>query len=127
MIDLQPIQTAIYQALTASPATYPVYDAVPKTATYPRIVIGEFAGQPDEDLAQASVDLSVTLHIWSRQSGKQQTHAMMEFIRERLDGQDIGGGAWACSEDFAEVMEDRASTADARLYHGVSRYRVRAN
>ena len=126
MIDLQPIQTAIYIALTASPATYPVYDAVPKTATYPRIVIGEFAGLPDEDLAVSTVDLSVTLHTWSKQNGKAETHAMMEFIRDRLDGQDIGGGAWACSEDFVTVIEDRASTADQRLYHGVARYRVRA-
>lgn len=127
MIDLTPVQTAIYAALAASPATYPVHDAVPQGTAYPYLVIGEVTALPDEELEAASVDASFTLHAWSRHAGKKQAHAMLEFARARLDNVDIGGGAWACSEDFAEVMEDQTSTAASRLYHGVARYRVRAN
>ena len=49
------------------------------------------------------------------------------FVRDRLDGQDLGAGAWACTEDFADVLEDPSSTAASRLYHGIARYRIRAN
>lgn len=126
MIDFDPIQDAVYAALAATPATYTTYDAVPQGATYPYLVLGEITALPDEDLAEPTVDLTLTIHAWSKQHGKGQTFAMLEFVRDRLDGQAIGGGAWACSEDFTTVIEDRASTAASRLYHGVARYRIRA-
>lgn len=125
MIDVWPVQVAIYSALTAAPATYPVHDAVPQSTAYPYITIGEWTGQSDEELAAPSTDAEITLNAWSRQSGKAQTFAMLEFIRDRLDGQALGGGAWACTEEFADVVEDPSSTASARLYHGIATYRVR--
>lgn len=126
MIDLWPVQQAIYTALSTAPATYPVYDAVPQGTAYPYLHIGEFSALPDEEIEVPSADASVVINAWSRQSGKQQAHAMLEFVRDRLDNQAIGGGAWACSEDFADILEDPSSTAAARLYHGIARYRVRA-
>lgn len=126
MIDLWPIQQAVYSALTQAPATYPVYDAVPQGAAFPYIVIGEWNGSPDRDLDAPSTDAFLQLHGWSRTPGKIQAHAILEFIRGRLDGQTVGD-AWACSEDFTEVLEDRASTAASRLYHAVARYRIRTN
>lgn len=125
MINVWPLQQAIYAALTASPATYPVHDAVPQGAPYPYLVIGEITGQPDDELAAPSVDASFQIDAWSRSAGKSQAHAMLDFVRARLDGQEIGAGAWACTEDFFDVFEDRNSTAANRLYHGVARYRVR--
>lgn len=127
MIDLWPVQQAIYTALNANPKTYPVHDAVPQSTAYPYLVIGEVTEIPDDELDVASADASFTVHAWSRYAGKKEAYAMLEFVRDRLDGQAIGGGVWACSEDFAEVIEDRTSTAASRLYHGVARYRVRAN
>lgn len=124
MNNLWPIQQAIYAALIVVPATYPVYDGVPQGAAKPYITLGEFTIEPDEELAAATTDASINLHTWSATAGKIQTHAMLQFIRARLDDQTISG-AWFCSEDFIEIMEDPASTAASRLYHGVARYRVR--
>jgi hypothetical protein len=124
MNDLTTVQTSIYSALTANPATYPVYDAVPQGVSKPYIVIGEVTADPDDELQAATTDASLNLHTWSAVSGKSQTHTMLQFIRARLDGQTISG-AWFCSEDFNEIMEDAGSTAASRLYHGVARYRVR--
>lgn len=126
MIDLWPAQTAVFDVLSL-PGTYPVHDAVPQGATFPYFVIGEFTGIADEDLDEASIDASLNVHAWSRTPGKKQVLEMLEFARQRLDNVEIGSGVWACSEDFVEVMEDRASTAASRLYHGVARYRIRAN
>lgn len=124
MIDLWPIQQAVYAALTAAPATYPVYDAVPQGAALPYIVIGAFTATPDDDIEVASVDASLTLHGWSKGHGKQEAHALLEFMRGRLDGQAIG---WACTEESADIFEDPSSTAASRVYHAFARYRVRAN
>jgi hypothetical protein len=127
VINLWPVQQAIFAALTAAPATYPVHDAVPQGAVYPYIVIGEISGLPDEELAAASADASFQVHAWSRSPGKKEAHAVLQFARARLDGQEVGAGAWACTEEFVEVLEDPASTAANRLYHGIARYRVRVS
>lgn len=127
MIDLWPMQVAVFDALRGMPATYPVYDAVQQNAAFPYFVLGEFTSLQDDELGEASADASLNVHAWSRYAGKKELHEMLEFARARLDNQDIGAGVWACFEDFVEMMEDRTSTAASRLYHAVARYRLRAN
>lgn len=129
MNDLTTVQTSIYSALTGAPATYPVYDGVPQSTpavpiTKPYIVIGELTAEPDEDFSLTTTDAEINLHTWSQATSKGQSYAMLQFIRARLDGQAISG-AWACTEELNEVMEDPASTPASRLYHGVARYRMR--
>ncbi len=124
MNNLAAVQTAIYAALTAAPGTYPVYDAVPQSAARPYIVIAALDALPDDELAAATTDATVHIDTWSEYAGKSQTHTMLQFVRARLDGQTISG-AWACTEDWTEIMEDVNSTASARLYRGMARYRVR--
>lgn len=124
MNDLTAVRTDMYAKLTAAPATYPVYAPVPQGVPKPYIGFGPRTALPDEELAAASTDATVQLDAWSAQSSEAQVEAMGQFIRSRLDNVTISG-AWFCSEDFWEVMEDPASTAASRLYHGVARYRVR--
>lgn len=124
MNDLLAVQIAIVAALKAAPATYLVYAPVPQGVAKPYIAIGEFTAEPDEELQAATTDAAINVHTWSAQTALDQTHAMLQFIRARLDGQAISG-AWFCSEDFNEILEDPSSTAMSRLYHGVARYRVR--
>lgn len=124
MNNLATVQTSIYAALTGAPATYPVYDAVPQGVAKPFIVIGEITAEPDGELQAATTDAAIQLHTWSATAGKSQSHTMLQYIRGKLDNQTISG-AWFCSEDFNELMEDESSTATARLYHGIARYRVR--
>lgn len=124
MIDVSPLQAAMVAALRAAPATYAIYDAVPEGASKPYVVVGEVTAVPDEELAAASADASFQVHAWSAHPGKKEAHEMLEFVRARLDHETIGT-AWACTEDFAEVMEDPKSTASSRIYHGVARYRLR--
>lgn len=126
MIDLWPVQQAIYTAMVASPATYPVHDAVPEGGDAPYFVIGDALVFPDELVGVESADADITLHAWSRQPGKREVWAMLAFARARLDGQPIGSGVWSITEDFAQVLEDPASREDSRLFHGVARYRIRA-
>lgn len=124
MNNLAGVQTSIFSALTTAPETYHVYDAVPQGTAKPYIVIGEYTGEPDEALDTMTTDASLTIHTWSARPGKAETHAMLEFVRTRLDGETIAG-AWLTTEDFVEIMEDQNSTAASRLYHGIARYRIR--
>lgn len=124
MNDLTAVRTAMYAALTQAPATYPVYAPVPQGAPKPYIAFGPRFADPDEELQAASTDASIQLDAWSALPSEAQVEAMGQFIRSRLDGQPIAG-AWSCTEEAWEVMEDPASTASSRLYHGVARYRVR--
>ena len=124
MNNLATVQTSIYAALNAAPQTYPVYDAVPQGVAKPYIVIGGWNADPDEELQAMTTDASVEIDTWSATNGKSQSHAMQEFVRARLDGQTISG-SWLVTEDFASILEDVGSTAAARIYHGVARYRVR--
>lgn len=126
MITLWPVQVAIVSALTTAPATYPVHDAVPQGATFPHIRIGPWVGLPDLELAVPSIDAALLVHGFSRSAGMKQAHEIMEFVRQRLNNQPIGAGVWAITEDDHDVGEDPTSTAASRLYHGWSRYRVRA-
>ena len=124
MNDLTTARTDMYAKLTANPQTYPVYDPVPQGVNKPFIVFGPDTSDPDEELAVATTDAAIEIETWSATNGRAQSYAMLQFIRARLDGQTIAG-AWFISEDFATVMEDATSTAAARIYHGVARYRVR--
>lgn len=124
MNNLSGVQTSVYSALTTAPATYPVYDAVPQGVLKPFIVIGEFTLEPDEEIDAVTTDASLNIHTWSQQASKKQTHEMLQFVRERLDVQPIGG-AWVSTEEFVEIMEDPSSTTASRLYHGIARYRIR--
>lgn len=124
MNDLTAVRTAMFAALSAIPATYPVFDPVPQGQAKPYIAFGPDTGGPDEELGSATTDASIQIDTWSALSSRAQSYTMLQFIRARLDGQTISG-AWSCTEDFNEVMEDPASTTASRLYHGVARYRLR--
>lgn len=124
MNDLTTVRTAMYTLLAAAPATYPVYAPVPQGVAKPFIAFGVIMAEPDEELQAATTDATVELNTWSATPSEAQTHAMLQFIRARLDGVTVSG-AWFCSEDFVEIIEDPASTSASRLYHGVARYRVR--
>lgn len=124
MNDLTAVRTDMYAKLSAAPATYPVYDPVPQGVARPYIAFGPDSSQPDDELAAVTTDASIQIDTWSALPSRAQSYAMLQFVRARLDGQAING-AWYCAEEFAEVMEDPASTAASRLYHGVARYQVR--
>lgn len=124
MNNLSGVQTSLYAALTTAPSTYPVYDAVPQGVAKPYIVIGEWSADPDEEIGTVTTDAFVDIHTWSQKAGKAETHAMLDFIRTRLDGQPVAG-AWLCVEDSFQIIEDPSSTASSRLYHGIARYQIR--
>lgn len=129
MVDLWPVQVAVVDALDgpSPPALYPVYDNPPQEGEpgapeRPYIAIGNPTQVPGEELAAPSSDSTITLHGWSEGPGKQECYEIQEFIRDRLEDQDIGAGVWAIYEEFSEVRDE--SAPDEPLFHLIVRYRV---
>lgn len=123
MNDLTGVQTSIVAALRTAPATYRVYDAVPQGVAKPYIVLSEWLGEPGEELGTVTTSATLQLDTWSATPDKGQTHAMLDFIRVRLDGQSIAG-TWLVTEDEFDILEDPASTQMNRIYHAWVRYLI---
>jgi hypothetical protein len=124
MADLWPVQADVVALLKAAPATYPVYDAVPASTPKPYVVIGAWTGLPDLELDGDASNTTVALHGWSAVNGKKEAHAIRAWLLAKLNHQTVAG-TWACFEEFWDILEE--STGEGRLYHLITRYRIRTN
>jgi hypothetical protein len=126
--DLWDVQLAIDAVLVAD-GEYPVYDAVPpddpdQPVPLPYLAYGEPTMQPDDELSGDGENDTLYIHGWSAQNSKQECLAMRRWLKGLLDHQTIAG-AWTVHEEFAEVLEE--SEGDERLFHLITRWRVRTN
>jgi hypothetical protein len=123
MVDLWPIQQALFAALTAAPATYPAFDAVPAGTAEPYLVLGEVTETDASTLTEDGAEATFTVHGYSAYPGKRECFAMQAFVRERLHRQPIAG-TWQCYEEFSTVIDE--SSPDEPSFHLVVRYRIGA-
>lgn len=123
MADLWDVQQAIDAVLVAD-GEYPVFDAVPPGEPLPYLVYGEPTMQPDDELDGDGELATLAIHGWSAKDGKQECYEMRRWLKDLLDHQVIAG-AWTVHEEFVEVIEE--SEGDERLFHLITRYRVRTN
>lgn len=85
------LQQAVFAALTAGEAVVSavgarVFDAVPRDAAFPYIVVGD-GGETNWDTAtEAGSQHSLAVHVWSRAGGHQESKLAAEAVREALDG-----------------------------------------
>ncbi|MGA7675133.1 MAG: DUF3168 domain-containing protein [Rhizomicrobium sp.] len=87
------LQQAVFAALTVSDAVKSVagdpprvFDAVPRQAVFPYIVVGE-DGETNWDTAtEQGSEHSLAIHVWSRSGGHQEIKLAAEAVRECLDG-----------------------------------------
>ena len=87
------LQQAVFATLTMSDAIKSVagdpprvFDAVPRVAAFPYIVVGE-DGETNWDTAtEAGSEHSLAIHVWSRAGGRKEIKLAAEVVRECLDG-----------------------------------------
>lgn len=118
MTEIIDIQTAIYNALV--PTGLSVFDRVPEDhPSFPFVTIGEdVLGEWDTKTVNG-FDGSITIHVWSRYSGRKETKQMQQTIYDTLHNQPPVGLIMlqhSSSETFLDP--------DGITYHGVSTYRV---
>ena len=81
-----PLQQAIYVRLAADLAPVPVYDIAPANSLFPYVTIGEFTGADEYDKSDDAERLTLTLHVWSRQTGRKQCKEILAKMRASLHG-----------------------------------------
>jgi len=68
-----PLQQSIYSRLSAFMAPVPVYDAVPAATAFPYISIGDQTAADGADKTDRAAErVTITLHVWSRKSGRKE-------------------------------------------------------
>jgi len=122
------VQQAVYNRLLDNNAVNEsvdgrVFDEVPQGTEYPYINIGEdtaIAWDTDDSTGSES---TLTLHVWSRKSGRREVKEIMRLIYASLHRAElVVAGAYVvlCDWEFSESFMD----ADGVTRHGVTRYRV---
>lgn len=123
MLPLSEVQTAMFAALAAALAPVPVLDAAGPNQSFPYVTLGEFVGDQADTLAEQGVNLDITVHVWSRQPGMQQTQELMTRAKDALDRQRLpaAGFQWVDTIwTYAQTLRE----PDGVTRHGILRFTV---
>lgn len=111
-----PLQQALYQAL--SDLSCPVYDAVPQTAAYPYVVLGDEVRRNSDPVSGRRRDTRYRyLNIWSQHKGQSQVMQIMAEIDAALHDKPLT----LSTGDVVSVRIDNSSTsrdADGETFMG---------
>ena len=82
------LQQAIYTALTGDSALMAmitgVHDHVPQGAAFPYVTIGEAAAVDWRTVGHDGMELTLVLHVWSRERGRQEAKQVLAEIHRIL-------------------------------------------
>jgi hypothetical protein len=78
------MQQALYAALSPAVAPVLVYDDAPAEAAFPYITLGEATSDQGGDKSQDGERVTVTLHAWSRKSGRREVKELAAKVRAAL-------------------------------------------
>lgn len=128
--SMQAVQTALYSKLTGTTAitdllasATSVYNKTPDEADFPYIVIGHDSATMWDSKTFNGLDISITLHIWSRYRGNKECLQIMGAVYDALHNQALtvsGQNHVLTQLEFSETMMD----PDGLTFHGVQRYQI---
>lgn len=123
------LQRSIYEALVnATGVTMLVgganiYDDPPQSAVYPFISLGESVARDWSTGTEDGEEHVLTLHVWSRASGKKEALGIVDAIKAVLHGSQLAPTDHTLvnlRHLFSEVRQD----PDGDTFHGITRYRA---
>jgi len=110
---------ASVQAALGDPAR--IFDAAPEGAAFPYLSVGRGVSEPSGASGADLIAHRLTLHLWTRETGRRETKEMLGAIRAAVDEASFaladGFTLISCRAVYADVFR----TADSRLAHGVLR------
>lgn len=116
------IQKAVYTRLSQA-LSVPVYDDVPQSETFPYVVIGDDTATDFSGDAYLGTNATLTVHVWSQQSGRTETKAIQQQIDDALNRHKLavdGLTVITLDREYIETTLD----PDGRTRHGVQRFRL---
>ncbi len=121
------LQKAIYGALTGDSALMAmitgVHDHVPQDTAFPYVTIGEASAVDWRTVGHDGMELTLVLHVWSRERGRREVKLIMTEIRRILDGANLtvpGHVLVWLRFSFSEATRD----PDGLTYHGITKFRA---
>ena len=123
MLPLSEVQSAFFAALGPALAPVPVLDHAGPNQAFPYVTIGESLGEQADTLGEQGVNIELTVHVWSRQPGMQETQVLMARVKDALDRQRLpaAGFQWVDTIwTYAQTLRE----PDGMTRHGVLRFQV---
>lgn len=127
------VQTAIYQKLINDTALMAiaknVFDDVPQPdgsgneLDFPYVTIGEDVTNDISTDSELMSQVSITIHVWSRESGRSQTKTMQGLIYDALNRADIVQSGYKFI-NMNEVTSESRLDADGFTRHGIQTYNL---
>ncbi|MEN3792950.1 DUF3168 domain-containing protein [Fulvimarina sp. MAC3] len=123
------LQQSIFKALTGDPALTgllggpKVFDRRPERAAFPYLTLGRTSVMDWSTGTEDGSEHILTLHVWAKGGGKQETYEIMDQVSKKLDDANLpleGHQLVNLRLQFAEARQEPESTT----YHGILRFRA---
>lgn len=117
-----PLHQAIAAAVTSAVAPVSVYDVPPSTPTYPFVIVGDDASKDWSTSESFGEDITVSLHVWSQDSEREEVKVLQRQIYEALHDQSLAVSGYAVAA-LLFLSSENTFDEDKEALHGVSRFR----
>ncbi len=121
------LQQAIYTALTGDGALMAmitgVHDHVPQDTAFPYVTIGEASAVDWRTVGHDGMELTLVLHVWSRERGHKEAKQILAEIHRILNDAKLtvpGHVLVWLRYGFSQTVADN----DGATYHGIARYKA---
>jgi hypothetical protein len=122
------LQQAVFATLCAAGDVHAlagnrIFDAVPRNAAFPYIVVGEAAETPNNSADGSLSEHKLQVHIWSRGGGHREIKQLAEAVREALDGASLVLSGH-CLIDLAFASAGYQRESDGETYRATLGFRA---
>ena len=122
------LQQAVFAALVASQPVHDiagdrVFDAVPRGAAFPYIVVGDASETDAGTATEQGSEHRLEIRVWSRGGGMREIKHAAAAVRTALDGAPLGLDGHALV-DLRFAGADFARESDGETYRAVLRFRA---
>jgi hypothetical protein len=124
------LQQAIFATLAASDAVKDavgdpprLFDAVPRGAAFPYIVIGDDKESDWSTATEPGTAHALTIHIWSRAAGRKETRLAAQAVIAALNGADLTIDGQALI-DLRYLESESARESDGETVHAQLRFKA---
>ena len=122
------LQQAIYATLIASGDMQEVvgervFDAPPRGAAFPYVVIGDDTESDWSTATEPGSEHQIAIHVWSRAIGRREARLVAEAVKDALDGAELNVTGQALI-DIRFLSVGFYREADGETTHGTLRFRA---
>jgi hypothetical protein len=100
-----------------------VFDAAPRGAAFPYIVIGDDGERDWSTATEPGSEHAIAIRVWSRANGHREAKLVAEAVRGALDGEELAVTGQALV-DIRWLSTDFARDADGETIHALLRFRA---